>query len=361
MALALHRLPLMTAPRTPGAWDAASVRRYWAVGAAFLAAFVIVDAAAQALLLTFAGVLFGTSLRGLAEWLAARLRWRVGTALIVCIVAMTALTIAVGLWIAPRIDDQLGRLADRVAEAYAELRARAEGSELWSSLLGGAVTVEEPARYVGRAAGLLISIIGVIGAAVFVGFVALYVAASPEVYRRGALQLVTPERRARIASVLDALARTLRRWMLGRMVSMAAVGVATWIGLWLLDIPLALTLGFLAGALGFVPNIGPIVSAVPALLIAATVDWWHATYVLVLYLGVNLVDGYVLTPWVVKKAVAMPAALVLGSQLVLGALWGVVGLTFATPLVACLLVIVRMLYVEDVLERASGPRVVVGP
>jgi predicted PurR-regulated permease PerM len=156
-----------------------------------------------------------------------------------------------------------------------------------------------------------------------------------------------------MANLLDALARTLRRWMLGRIASMTVVGCVTSLGLWLIGIPLALSLGMLAGALGFIPNIGPIVSSVPALLIAAAFGLPHVGYVIALYLGVNLIDGYVLTPWIQKRSVATPAALVLVAQLVFGALWGILGLMLAVPLLACLLVIVRKLYVEDVLESSE--------
>lgn len=324
---------------------------FWGVGVLFVIALFTLSVASQAVLLAFAGVLFGTSLRGLATWLAGKLRWSVGRTLVLCIVFGIAACVGVMFWIVPQIDQQVGALVDRVSKAYDQVQAQLQQTELGRRLIGGSVALENSIGQIGKLAGVVASLLGAIGSGLFVGFVALYIAASPEVYRRGVLQLVPPARRARIATVLDALARTLRRWMLGRMVSMTAVGIATTIGLWILGIPMASTLGLLSGLLGFVPNLGPIASAVPALLLAATIDVPHILYVLGLYVVINIADGYILTPWIERKAVSTPAALVIVAQLVAGALWGIVGLTLATPLLACFLVIVRMLYVEDVLER----------
>lgn len=345
-----------------GSMDASSTRPTrdvrWAlalcgIGALFVIAFVVLHVAAQALLLAFLGVLLGTTMRGGAEWVAAKLHWRITTSLIVCIAILIAGSVLTVLVVAPGIAERMTTLSDQLTAAYARVRAQLAASEL-GSRLPDSFGVEQPMQYAGRAAGVLASALGAIGASVFVGFIALYMSASPAVYRRGILRIVPVARRPRVAEVLEALATTLRRWMVGRLASMTAVGFATTIGLWIIGIPLAVTLGLLSGFLGFVPNIGPIVSAIPALLIAATIDLAHVGYVLALYIVINLADGYGLTPLLEKRAVSTPAALALLSQLVFGALWGIVGIMVATPLLACLLVIIRMLYVEDVLERAPS-------
>jgi predicted PurR-regulated permease PerM len=195
-----------------------------------------------------------------------------------------------------------------------------------------------------------------LGGLTFVLFVALYVAWAPEPYRRGILSLVQPDRQDRARAVLDRLASTVRRWMLGRLVSMTAVGVVTALGLWALGIPAPGTLGLLAGVLGFVPNIGPLVSVVPAALLALTVGTDSVLLVLGFYLLVNLADGYALTPWVQKKAVSIPPALIITGQVLAGTFWGLLGVVFATPLLACFLVLVRELYVKNRDQQAEhGP------
>ncbi len=324
-------------------------------GVALLAAvLLIVHVAALALLLAFAGALAGLSIRGLAEWIAARLHCRVGWALLGCIGVALVIGVVAISWIVPRVDAHLGAVADQVAAAYHQVRARLAQTEIGARLGGGALGLDEPLRYASRAVGVLASVVSALGAALVVGFVALHVAVDPDIYRCGVLRLVPRAGRERGGEVLAALSCTLRRWMLGRILSMTAVGVATTAGLMLLGVPLPVTLGILAGVLGFIPNVGPIVASIPALLLAATIDLAHVGYVAALYLGINVADGYGLTPLIEKRAVSTPAALVIVGQLVFGAAWGIVGLMLATPLLACALVIVRMLYVEDVIERAPA-------
>jgi predicted PurR-regulated permease PerM len=335
-------------PAEPPPWKR-MVRLFWTTAALVLLAFLVLRVAAQAFLLTFAGILFGAGLRGAAAWLSRALRWPVGWSLFACVALLAALAVGAGFWIVPHVADQAADLAAQLQSAWEVVRDRASRSGLsrWWPRGGG----EQLGPIALRAAGILATAAGAAGAFVYVFFVALYTAGSPDVYRRGVLRLVAPPRRARIDEVLVSLGVTLRRWLLGRLVSMTAVGVATTLGLWLLGIPLPVTLGLIAGVLGFVPNIGPIVSAVPALLLAFTVSPMHAVYVLALYLAINTADGYGLTPWVQKRAVEVPPALTLTAQVLFGAFWGVLGITLATPLLACLVVAIRALYVEDRLER----------
>lgn len=336
----------------PRRWrsDARASLTFWAIAALFGAVLAGLYVATEPLLLTFAAVLFGVSLRGLAEWLAGKIHRGVGLSLALCIAAGIGLGVASALWIVPQVGEQFTALSDLVARQYQQFQASVARSEIGQRLLGGSGELGNPMGYLGRAAGLLASAFGAIGAAVFVAFVALYIAMSPDVYRRGFLRLVPPRHRAQLGLVLEEQARALRRWMLGRLVSMTAVGVATSVGLWILGIPLPVALGLIAGLLGFIPNIGPIISAVPALLLATTMGLPHVAYVAALYLAINVADGYLLTPSIEKRAVNLPPALVLVMQLVFGTLWGFLGLALATPLLASAVVAIRKLYVQDVLE-----------
>jgi len=134
---------------------------------------------------------------------------------------------------------------------------------------------------------------------------------------------------------------------------MAATGVLTGLGLWLLGIPLALTLALLAAVLTFVPYVGAIVSAIPALLLGLVHSPTMVLYVAILYVIVQLVEGYLLTPLIQQETVALPPALTIASLVLFGALFGPLGLMLGTPLAAVGLVLVRMAYVEDVLEQGD--------
>jgi predicted PurR-regulated permease PerM len=188
--------------------------------------------------------------------------------------------------------------------------------------------------------------LGSFGSAFVFVFVGLFTALDPDLYQRGILQLIPRARRARAREILGLIAHALQMWMVGKLASMAVVGIATWVGLALLKIPLALVLALLAAALTFVPNFGPVLSAVPAILLALLQGPTTALAVAGLYVGIQTVESYVLTPLVQKKTAALPPALTIAAQLLMSTLAGGLGLIVATPLTAAALVLVTEAYVR---------------
>jgi len=204
-----------------------------------------------------------------------------------------------------------------------------------------------------RAGGILSSTAGAIGGFLVFLFIGLFVAFEPEVYRSGLVRLMPPRARKRGGELLTETAHVLRMWMAGKLLSMLVVGIATWLGLFLLGVPLGLTLALLAAVLTFIPNFGPVLSAVPAILLGFLDGPSKALYVGLLYIGVQTVESYVLTPLVQKKTVSLPPAVGLVGQVVMGSLAGGLGVVVATPLTAATLVLVKQLYVRDVLGDAG--------
>lgn len=190
-----------------------------------------------------------------------------------------------------------------------------------------------------------------IGTIVIIMFLGLYLAASPAEYLHGVLTLLPPRARPRAEEVLHATARGLRRWMLGAGIAMSSAGLLTGVGLWLLGAPYALALGLLAGFAELIPNVGPIVAAVPAMLLALTsgedgAKWWHVG---LFYLALQTFQSYVIQPVAQKVTVEVSPALSIASLVVLGWLWGALGLFSAVPLVVIATVAIKLLYVRDVL------------
>jgi predicted PurR-regulated permease PerM len=183
--------------------------------------------------------------------------------------------------------------------------------------------------------------------------VGLYVSAQPDLYRRGVLRLVPVGGRTRANEVLHEVTDVLRWWLLGTMVSMTLVGVLTTVGLLWLNVPLALTFGLLAAALTFIPNIGPALSVLLPALLALAEEPIRAVYVAGLYLIIQTIESYAVTPLIQKRTVELPPALTITAQIALGGLVGVIGVAVATPLTAAVMTAVRMLVVEDLLERPA--------
>jgi len=149
---------------------------------------------------------------------------------------------------------------------------------------------------------------------------------------------------------MAAVVHALRWWLLGRLVAMTAVGLLTALGLWAIGMPMALALGFIAGLLSFVPYIGPIVSAVPAILVAlADGGFLETGYVVLIYGAAQFLEGSLITPVVQKYSVALPPAILIIAQFLLAVPFGPVGIMLATPFAVSVIVMTQMLYVEDIL------------
>lgn len=146
------------------------------------------------------------------------------------------------------------------------------------------------------------------------------------------------------------LGHALSWWLVGRFASMAAVGVLTTLALSAIDMPLALVLGVIAGLFSFVPYIGPISSAVPAILIGLTESPWMAVYVVVIYAVIQFLEGNFITPLIQRRAVSLAPAVLLFSQFAMAVFYGLFGVLLATPLAIVLIVLVQMLYVQDVVK-----------
>ncbi len=175
-----------------------------------------------------------------------------------------------------------------------------------------------------------------IGFIVFV-IVGFYLTMMPGRYLKGFMFMMPEKKTQRIWKALQRIGTSLRYWLLGKILSMIAIGILTCLGLWLLDIPLAFVLGLLAGLLTFIPYVGPILAAIPAVLIAFASNPIHAVYVILLYIGIHIVEGYFITPVIEQKTVFIPPALTIMAQILTFALFGGIGLALASPLVVVIL------------------------
>ena len=195
---------------------------------------------------------------------------------------------------------------------------------------------------------IVTSFLGAIGGIVIVLFIAMYIAMTPNLYRKGMLHLVPHSRRHRAEEWLTTLSDTLRQWLVARLIAMVLIGVITGLGLAAIGIKGSVALGVLAGLLEFVPFFGPVVSAIPAIAVALVDSPQKALYVVGLYLVMQQLEGNVITPLLLKKRLDIPPVMTVLAVAALGAVFGVLGMLIAEPLLAAVLVTIKMLYVEDV-------------
>ena len=312
------------------------------------------------LLLIFAAILVGVFLHGLSDLLQTHTRLSPAWSLTVVVLVLLIL-FGLSFWLfAASIIEQTRQLAEQLPQAAQQARQRIEQYSWGRQILQLAPRAGEGGQGGG---GLLSAVTGFFTATlsglinfVVVLIVGLYLAADPGTYTGGLVRLLPRRKRTRAREVLGALGFMLRRWLIGRFVVMAANGALTGVALSLLGIPLALVLGLLTGILNFVPNIGPILAGIPAVLLAFTEGPTQVLWVVALFLVIQNLEGFVLTPLVEQQTVALPAAAIILSQVLLGVLFGSLGVLLATPLTASVLVLVKLLYIEDVLgDQADVP------
>lgn len=299
------------------------------------------------LMVIFIGVLLAVGLHAPAALLARRTPLSYGWSLAVVTVTLLALVVGVGWSAAPSIASQADEMRARIPELVELGRSRIEqyqwGRDLLESGGGGTGDLATSSQLWTGLAGVFATTFGAAANLVLIVFVGLYLAVEPGLYKRGVVFLAPDRVRPRLDALLEESASVLRHWLFGTLLSMLTIGVLTFIGLTLLGVPLALLLAVIAALLAFIPNIGPVLAAVPAVLLSLLDGPQQALYVALLYIGVQTVESYLVTPFIQRRTVSLPPALTIAAQFLLGMLAGALGLLVATPLAAIGLTLAKRL------------------
>lgn len=303
-------------------------------------------------LVIFAGVLVAVLISASGGWIAKRAgiprRVGIGLFLLLSILALVGFVTA----FVPAILEQANAFAEQAPAAIETLRQRAADLPWLERLLARAspsalVSGESGAM----AAGAVSSTFGALGTLVIVLFMGLCGALDPDTYSRGVQSLLAPSLRPRARAVMGEVGETVRGWLTAQLIAMAVVGVFTGLGLWVIGVPLALLLGLIAGLLAFIPNLGPVIAAAPAILLAAPEGGQAVLLVVAVFLAVQTLESYAVTPLLQQRTVSLPPALIIGVQFLMGILFGLIGLVLATPLAAVAMTLANAIYVADYLDH----------
>jgi predicted PurR-regulated permease PerM len=347
----------------------------------------------QLILTVFLGVLFALAVSAGADRLQ---RWKIprGVAAPLIVFAFLALLAAFGSWIGPTVRQQTMELRTKLPEALEKLEdwVQARGGGVIATITGigeetapiGAAAADSTARagldtgvvaaadtargsiakpvvttpapttlrdrLLAQIGGIgryflhaLGSTLAVLAGIVLVIFLAIYLAIDPSTYRRGLLHLVPQRARVRTDEILTAIAVTLRRWLVTQLIAMIVIGAVSTAVLMALKVRAAVPLGILAGVLEFVPTIGPILSALPAIAMGFVDSPEKALGVAIAYVGIQFIENHLLIPILMKQGVDVPPALTIVMQALMAIVFGILGLLVAVPLLAAIMIATRVL------------------
>ncbi|PTX18503.1 putative PurR-regulated permease PerM [Pontibacter mucosus] len=317
--------------------------------------FYLLGRHAYFFLLVFAAILLAVLFCGMTDWIVDKLHLKRGWSLLLAVLLFFGLIIGAFWLIAPTVSEQVQEMRQTIPKALTQVQD-------WLSQYGwGQKLVEQVPDDMSQAMpkqdALLSKVSGVFSSALsfladllIVIITALFLASNPTLYTVGFTKLFPVRNRSRVMEVLGKSYATLKSWLVGMLSAMAIIGVSSAIGYSLIGLPLAFALALIAFFLAFIPNVGPWIAGVPAVLVGLTEGPQMALYVVLVYGGIQLVESYLITPIIFQKTVDMPPALLLFFQVLLGILQGALGLLLAAPILAVLMVWVQEFYVKDVLE-----------
>jgi len=375
----------MREDRTVG-WHSRDVARAAALVIGMYLGVQLLWFANQLVLVAFMGVLFGLAVAAGVDKLQ-RFRMRRGIAAALVVIVFFAVLFGVGAWMTPTLRSQSVELRAKIPEAVDRIEQwfnkrqhgifgavfgagnapAADTSALRvepdtvaaadTSNAGNAPKSSETLRgSLGRQLGgmsrflfpFVTHTIAVFGGIMLIIFMSIYIASDPGLYHRGLMQLFPHRMRDRAGDVLSSMALVLRRWLVTQLIAMVTIGAVTTIVLLILRVKAAFALGVIAGLLEFIPTVGPILSSIPAIAMGFLDSPEKAVTVALAYVGIQFLENHILIPLLMKGGVDVPPVLTILSQALFTLLFGFLGLMVAVPLLAAVMVAVKMLYVERV-------------
>lgn len=308
----------------------------------------------QVFLLAFAAVLWAVLFRGPADWISRKTSLSHKWATLVSVVLVLGVMVGLGMLIVPQISKQIPQLQQQIPQAFQDLKSQVQKMPMGERIIK---ELENPQQmFKSNQQGItsffqsfFTSVFGLITDLLIIMVVGFFFLAQSSLYRNIIVKAFPLSRRKRANEVVTYQYRTLKSWLAGKLFDMFVVAVLTTLGLWILGIPLAITLGIIAGIMSFVPNLGPILAQIPALLIAYMQGPQYVLYVFLLYNGIQLIESNLLLPLIQQQMVAIPPALILLSQVLLGIVAGIFGVILAVPLLVILMVFIKMVYLQDIL------------
>jgi predicted PurR-regulated permease PerM len=302
------------------------------------------------LLLIFAAILLAIVLSRIADLVSRYLyvpeRW----ALVLSTILLAAFVVAFLVVFGTQIIGQIDRVFEQLPKAVDALGGMLNIYNA-SDQLEKALGADSTNNIFVRSLGFSYTVLGGLADITVVVISAIYLAADPTLYRRGVARLFPANQHARTIDAMSSVGEALHYWFAGQLLSMLIVGVLSGLAYWLIGVPSALALGVIAGLTNFIPLLGPILGAVPAVLLALTVEPITALWTVAAVFVIQQLEGNLIIPLVMRRAVAIPPAVTLFALVIFGVMFGWLGILLAVPLAVAVMVLVQKLWVHDTLHK----------
>jgi predicted PurR-regulated permease PerM len=318
---------------------------------AFIFAFVVVvllllKATFNVVLLVFAGALIAVFFRGLSDLIARKTKWKGGITLLISVVG-SIVFIGLLFWLmGAKLQTQINELSDTLPETIQNAKQQLNKSILGQKIVEKISSPGSQKRGQSIIQTFFKSSFGVLGDIYVVLFIGLFFTVSPGVYKKGIISLVPEGSKGVATDILEKLNINLKKWLKGKLFAMLVVFVLTAIGLVIMGMPMWLVLALIAGILNFIPNFGPLIAMIPAVLLGLMQSPATAIWVAGLYIVVQVAESNFITPMVQQRLISIPPALIIIAQLFIAPLTSFWGLLLATPLMLTIMILVKELYIK---------------
>lgn len=325
-------------------------QKVWITGgilALIVVIILLLKATFNVFLLILAGTLIAVFFRGFSGLIWRKTKWKEGVCLAISVIGTLLLLIGLFWLIGAKVQNQVTQLSDTLPKTVENAKAQLTQNPIGQKIVEKASSPEAMKKAKGVVSSFFKTTFGVFGDIYVVLFLGIFFTVSPDIYKKGIVKLIPPKGQQKGEDVLNTLGENLKKWLKGKIFSMFVVFVLTAAGLAIIGVPMWLVLAIIAGFLNFIPNFGPLIAMIPAVLVALMQGPTTAAIVAGIYIVIQVAESNFITPMVQKKLINIPPALIIMAQLLVSPLTGGWGLVLATPLMVIVMILVQELYIKN--------------
>lgn len=297
------------------------------------------------IMLVLAGVLLAVYFIGLAH-LIEKLKIPYKISIVLSVILNIAFLILFFWFIGARLEAQIGQLSDTLPKSIDQLKGKLDNTAIGRKTMELFHSSGDSQKTKVIIKKFFSSTFGVLSDIYIILLLSLFFVASPSMYKRGLIKLLPAKAQKKGIDILDLIHKKFKNWIIGKIVAFFFISIFTAVALYFLGMPLILTLALIAGVLNFIPNFGPIIALIPAVLLAFTIGTQIVIWVVVLYTVIQILQSALTQPLIQQRMVQVPPALVIFGQVALGLLAGFWGVLLATPIIVIIMTLINELYVK---------------